>query len=250
MKIDIIASGSDGNCIAITEAGQTILIDIGIAKTKVEKALASAGITPNQILGVFITHAHGDHIKGLPFADKYKIPMYCPKGELDKIKRFSKGKEYPFEIVKAGISDTLEDFVVTPFNTHHDSMEPVGYTIQTSGHKASVCLDTGHVDNEMIEAMTGSDFYIIESNHEVLMVENSNYPNSVKARVISHIGHLSNQQATEALLKLVKGAGEYIYLVHLSDQNNTPSIARMELVREFMRRGWQQGNQYHLEVIK
>lgn len=249
MKIDIIASGSSGNCIAITENERTILIDIGIAKTKVDKALAQVGIVPSQIVAVFITHAHGDHIKGLPFADKYKIPMYCTKGEIDKIKHFSKGREYPLEIVEAEKRVSLGGFVITPFKTHHDSMEPVGYTIKTNLHKASVCLDTGIVDNNMLEAMIGSDFYIIESNHEISMVENSSYPNSVKARIVSHIGHLSNQQATEALLKMLKGVGESIYLVHLSDKNNAPSIARMELVRELMRKGWDQGKHYKLEVI-
>ncbi|KJD42462.1 MBL fold metallo-hydrolase, partial [Paenibacillus terrae] len=81
MKVNILASGSKGNCIALTSAGQTILIDAGIAKTKIEKRLLDVGIRPDHITAIFITHAHGDHIKGLPMANKYRIPVYATEGE-------------------------------------------------------------------------------------------------------------------------------------------------------------------------
>lgn len=246
MKVDILASGSSGNCIAITAAEKTILIDAGIAKTKIEKALLNVNIRPDQVEAIFITHAHGDHVKGLPLANKYGIPVFAGAEEWQSIKGID-------EEHRNGISEDYcfghGPFLITAFRTHHDSFDPVGYTIQCQEEKVSVCLDTGHVDNDMLQAMADSDIYIIESNHEPRMVEASSYPNSVKARILSHVGHLSNQQTAEALERLVQGKGEKIYLVHLSDNNNMPALAAMTTKRQLLKKGLVAGRHYELEVI-
>lgn len=252
MKVNILASGSAGNCIAITAADKTILIDAGIAKTKIEKALMNVNIRPDQVEAIFITHAHGDHVKGLPFANKYAIRVYAGVDEWQSIKNvdaelqrdaFKENGRYESHLFDQG------KIAVIPFSVHHDAHDPVGYTVHASGKKTSICLDTGHVDAAMLSAMAGSDVYIIESNHEPRMVEASTYPNSVKARIISHIGHLSNQQTAEALSKLVHGNGEQIYLVHLSDKNNMPALAQITVIRELSKKGLIAGTHYELEVI-
>ncbi|GKV66721.1 MULTISPECIES: MBL fold metallo-hydrolase [unclassified Sporosarcina] len=246
MKINILASGSTGNCIAITAGNKTILIDAGIAKTKIEKALMNVNIRPDQVEAIFVTHAHGDHVKGLPIANKYGIPVFAGAKEWQSIKGID-------EEHRNGISEDYcfghGPFLLTAFRTHHDSFDPVGYTIQGQEEKISVCLDTGHIDPAMLLAMADSDIYIIESNHEPRMVEASAYPNSVKARIISHIGHLSNQQTAEALSKLVRGSGEQIYLVHLSNKNNMPALAEMTVKRELLKKGLTAGKHYELEVV-
>lgn len=248
MKIDILASGSAGNCIAITYKEKTILIDIGIAKTKVEKALASAGILPFNVEAIFITHAHGDHVKGLPFAKKFEIPVYATAGEWKSIKSVDLIDR---NVAEDGIILLEGNFEVTPFDVHHDSIEPVGYTVEhiDGPEKVSICLDTGQVTDAMIKAMSFSDHYIIEANHEPDLLYNSSYPNSIKARIISHIGHLSNEQTAAALSALIQGQGEKVYLVHLSNSNNTPAIARMEVTRVLMGRGYMPGKHYQMEVI-
>lgn len=249
MKIDILASGSSGNCIALTIDNATILIDVGIARTKVEKALLEVGIKATDVKAVFITHNHGDHVKGLPLANKYRIPVYAGADEWKVIKgvddelqniatpNMASGIDYKFEVVA--------------FKTHHDSHEPLGYTVESisTGRKCSVCLDTGHVDSNMLEAMKNSNVYIIESNHEPRMVEVSKYPNSVKARILSHIGHLSNQQTAETLAKLAQGKGEKIYLVHLSNKNNMPMLAESRSVRALQEKGFIRNKHYELEVM-
>ncbi|QJT71672.1 MBL fold metallo-hydrolase [Psychrobacillus phage Spoks] len=248
MKVDILASGSSGNCIAITSGEKTILIDAGIAKTKIEKALLNVGIRPDNVKAIFITHAHGDHIKGIPIANKYNIPVFASAGEWKSIK----GVESEFlRSVEAYDAFQFNEFGIIPFKTHHDSYEPLGYAIELidTGYKVSVCLDSGKVDEEMVKAMDGSDIYVIESNHEPRMVEASNYPNSVKARIVSHIGHLSNQQTAVTLAKLVRGNGEKIYLVHLSSHNNMPALAKMTTKRELLKTGYVEGEHYELEVI-
>jgi phosphoribosyl 1,2-cyclic phosphodiesterase len=247
MKVDILASGSGGNCIALSSSQNTILVDIGIAKTKIEKRLIDAGILPGSIAAIFITHAHGDHVKGLPLANKYKIPVYAAEGEWRSINGVDDELRKPF---KAGHDILLEYFFAETFKSHHDAFDSVGYVVSDfQGCKTSICLDTGHVDDEMIFKMEGSTTYIIESNHEPNMVEVSNYPNSVKARILSHIGHLSNKQTAETLSKLIYGVGEQIYLTHLSSHNNMPALAEMTTKRELAKKGFKAGIHYKIEVV-
>ncbi|MEJ9151045.1 MBL fold metallo-hydrolase [Bacillus smithii] len=251
MKVDILASGSGGNCIALRTNETTILIDAGIAKTKIEKRLLEVGIRPDEIEAIFITHAHSDHIKGLPLANKYHIPVYASEGEWKDIPSVDK------EIANIlGLKGTLFDYEgygdwieIIPFQTHHDAYDPYGYVVQTENMKVSICLDTGVVDSSMLEAMQGSNVYIIEANHEPSMVEASNYPNSVKTRILSHIGHLSNQQTAEALSKLVTGKGEQIYLTHLSKKNNMPALAELTVMGALSKKGLKANIDYKIEVV-
>lgn len=250
MKVNILASGSSGNCIALTVDSKTILIDAGIAKTKIEKALLNVDIRPDDVQAIFITHAHKDHTKGLPLANKYNIPVYAGEEEWKDI---SSVDEELQRSSRAGYADGIGlAFEAYAFETHHDSYQPLGYTIGNvnTGHKVSICLDTGKVDENMLNAMYGSDVYIIEANHEPKMVEACNRPNSVKTRILSDVGHLSNLQTAEALGKLIKGNGEQIYLVHLSSENNFPALAETTVTRELLkRRGLMPGKHYKLEVI-
>lgn len=248
MKVDILASGSSGNSIAIRSGNSAILVDVGIAKTNIEEKLMEVGIVPNEIKGIFITHSHGDHIKGLPLANKYKIPVYAGEKEWQSM---SVVDEDLRRIIKPGqATDFQESFYITAFRTHHDAYDSLGYAIQDYNRiKCSICLDTGHVDKEMLEAMEFSNIYVIEANHEPNMLEASNYPNSVKARILSHIGHLSNMQTAEALSKLVTGNGEQIYLTHLSSSNNMPILAQKTVMRELFKKGFKADKHYHIEVI-
>lgn len=250
MKVNILATGSGGNCIALTTAGKTILIDVGVAKTKIEKRLLSFGIRPDNVAAIFITHAHGDHIKGLPMANKYGIPVWASDGEWkgisgvdERLQRVAETKCGQYEMIDLG------GVHLYPFKTHHDAYEPVGYAIEPDeGPRVCVVFDTGKVDSEMLEMMEGS-IYIIEANHDPDMVVESNYPDSVKARVLSDLGHLSNEQTAAALQKLIKGRGEHIYLTHLSSSNNLPMLAEMTVKAALRQQGFIAGQHYQLEVV-
>jgi phosphoribosyl 1,2-cyclic phosphodiesterase len=250
MKVTILASGSKGNCIAIQSGSTCILIDAGVAKTKIEKALLEHGISPTDISGIFVTHAHGDHIKGLPLANKYRIPVFASEGEWKSIEGVDEELQYVanagFHTAEKSGSDWLD---ITPFSIHHDAYQPLGYSVLDPNYKACVCLDTGKVDSDMLESMADSDIYIIESNHEPSMVEASNYPLSVQARILSDLGHLSNHQTAAALKRLIKGRGERIYLTHLSSSNNTPQIAENTVKLALFEKGFVKGKHYQLEVV-
>lgn len=249
MKVDILASGSGGNCIALRSGESTILVDVGIAKTKIEKRLLEVGIRADSIAAIFITHAHSDHVKGLALSNKYRIPVYAAEGEWKSIKGVDEDLQ---RLLKPGWDVILgDDWYIESFQTHHDAFSPLGYVVTNcqNGFKCSVCLDTGHVDDNMIATMEHSNIYIIESNHEPNMVEVSDYPNSVKARILSHIGHLSNEQTAEALSRLVMGVGEQIYLTHLSSKNNLPALAEITVKRALTKKALRAGTHYQIEVI-
>lgn len=251
MKVNILASGSSGNCIALTSGKSIILVDAGIAKTKIEKCLLDVGIVPTNVVAIFITHAHKDHTKGLPLANKYNIPVYAGEEEWKDIQ--SVDKDLVSFINQESVLFDYEGYnpwiEIIPFDVHHDAYEPKGYVIQSENSKISICLDTGKVDREMIRAMQDSSVYIIESNHEPRMVEASTYPDSVKARILSDVGHLSNKQTADTLSKLVQGKNEQIYLTHLSSNNNMPALAEMTTVRALKQKGLDRDKHYKLEVI-
>lgn len=250
MKVDILASGSSGNCIAVTSGELIILIDAGIPKTKIEKRLLAAGIRPDHISAICITHAHKDHVCGLPLANKFRIPVYATHGEWHKIsgvdddlRRTAETRFGKYEMIELG------GMHVYPFKVHHDAMEPVGYAVEYDyGGRACIVLDTGHVDEDIIDMMEGQ-IIIIEANHDPDLVPLCSRPDSVKTRILSDIGHLSNEQTAAALQQVVRGRGEQIYLTHLSGENNNPQLAEMTVKAALRQRGYEAGKHYTIEVI-
>jgi phosphoribosyl 1,2-cyclic phosphodiesterase len=250
MDVKIHATGSDGNCVTISNGSITIMVDIGLPKTKVEKILLAAGIDPTKIHSIWITHEHKDHCQGLGFADKYKIPVYASEGTLKELKRLDTGR-----IIKPSKPICFDAFslpnhmFITAFNVSHDAMEPLGFAIQGKDCKVSVMMDTGCVTEEMMQAMGNSDIYVFECNHDQDMLLNGEYNKHLQQRILSDIGHLSNDSAAAALAQLVKGRGERIYLTHMSSNNNMPALARGTVKRALKAKGLLEGKHYELEVL-
>lgn len=247
MDVKILASGSKGNCISIRSGTTSILIDCGLPKTKIEKMLNDNGINVTEIDAIFLTHNHGDHTSGLPIANKYRIPVYASEGEWRSIECVEDELQRHLLQSECVINPDW-DFDVHYFDVHHDAYAPLGYVIE-GDQKVSICLDTGKVDDEMLEAMRDSDIYIIESNHIVSLVEQCNRPPSIITRILSDLGHLSNDQTAEALSKLIQGKGEQIYLTHLSKGNNDPIKAANTVKLKLFEKGFIVGKHYNLEVV-
>jgi len=249
MDVKVLASGSEANCVYVGNGETAVLIDLGLAKTKAEKILIENGIDPTKIDGVFVTHEHGDHVKGLAFADKYKIPVYGSEGTLKALNRLDLAN-----VTRGGsgrVFDALRLSCVTveAFNVHHDAAEPTGFTITDKDCKVSVLMDTGKVTEEMIKKMSFSDVYVFECNHDEDMVMNGPYHDSLKQRVLCDVGHLSNDAAAAALAKLIRGKGERIYLTHMSSTNNMPALALATVKRALKVKGFIAGQHYEIGVV-
>ncbi|WP_336772338.1 MBL fold metallo-hydrolase [Paenibacillus sp. MMO-58] len=249
MQVRVHATGSTGNCVSISNGHITILVDVGLPKTKIEKILLEDGIDPTKIHSIWITHEHEDHCKGVAFADKYKIPVYASEGTLKALNRLDTGR-----IVKDGKSQCFDAFspkhlFVTPFNVSHDAFEPLGFAIQGADGKVSVMMDTGIVTPDMLRAMANSTVYVFECNHDEDMLMNGEYNEALKRRILATTGHLSNDAAAVALSRLIKGTGERIMLTHMSSSNNMPGLAAAAVKRALKKNGLKANVHYTLEVF-
>lgn len=220
-----LASGSKGNCIYVGTARARVLIDAGISCKAIEEKLAEIGVGLNTIEAVLITHEHVDHIKGLPaLAEKLKIPIlvnaetakgiYSALHIRPKFKIFTTGE--PFE---------FGDLLVRPFSVPHDTLDPVGFTMQAQGIKMGFCADLGHVTSLVKKELEFCDYLYLEANHEPSMVHACARPQVYKQRVLSRQGHLSNQDCAALLKILVHPQLKHVHLAHLSSECNHPELA-------------------------
>lgn len=229
MKLCSIASGSSGNCICVGSEHTTLLIDVGISGKRIEAGLNEIDMTTKDVDGILITHEHSDHIKGLGvLARKYGIPIYTTKGTKNAIlDTASVGKidESLFQEIDADQRLQIGDLQVDPFSVYHDAAQPVGYRVAHEGHSVAVATDMGHYDDYIVEHLQNLDVLLLESNHDVNMLQVGSYPYYLKRRILGERGHLSNESAGQLLCKVLHDKIKTILLGHLSRENNYEALA-------------------------
>ncbi len=229
MRLVSIASGSSGNCIYIGTDNTHILVDVGISNKRIEQGLNEIGIKGSELDGVVITHEHSDHVKGLGvLARKYGIPIYGTKETWKEIETMKYLGEYPKELFSPILPDTefsIGDMKIKPFRIDHDAANPVAYRISNTYKSVAVATDLGHFDQYIIEHLQGLDALLLESNHDVRMLETGPYPYYLKQRILSDYGHLSNDNAGKLLNYILHDKMKYILLGHLSKENNYEKLA-------------------------
>ncbi len=244
-------SGSSGNCYYIGSPERGILIDAGRSAKQIENALSSRELSPGNISSIFVTHEHSDHISGLKvLASRYGIKVYTSAGTLKQLKQ----KNYINEKVNAEVigADGIEtdEMKICPFRISHDCAEGYGYVVETSdGRKTAFATDTGYITEEMTAALTGCDTVVIESNHDVRMLESGSYPYILKKRILSDVGHLSNDTCAAELVRLVKNGTTRLLLAHLSRENNMPLLAEQTAKCELDINGMKRDIDYILRVV-
>lgn len=229
MRLCSIASGSSGNCIYVGSQQANILIDAGISGKKVELGLNTLDLTTKDLDGIFVTHEHSDHIKGLGvLARKCGVPIYGTPGTIHAIRSSNSLGKIPEGILHE-ISPTedfqVKDLTVHPFRISHDAVEPVGYRIEKGEKKIGVATDMGVYNEYTIEQLKGLDALLLEANHDVNMLQVGSYPYYLKQRILGRQGHLSNESAGKLLCHLLHDNMKAILLGHLSLENNYEALA-------------------------
>ncbi len=239
-KFITLCSSSGGNSEYIESDGSAVLIDAGLNCKQLCLALDYFGIDEKKIEAIFVTHEHSDHACGVKvFASKYSIPVYATRGTIEgmKEKNYLSDKVDYRTISKNGAE--LSSMIVKSFPTSHDTYESCGFTIETGGEtKISILTDTGIVTRQMFDSVKGSDLVLLESNHDVKMLRYGPYPQSLKDRICSRLGHLSNDDSAKVAAGLVETGTSRIVLAHLSEHNNTPEKAFNTTNNALLRRGF------------
>ena len=222
-----VASGSSGNCHYIEKSNTKILVDAGLSGKKIESQLKEHCVEIDTLQGIMITHEHSDHIKGAGIISRrYDVPIfatektwYSMENSLGKIKPENRRVFKPYEIF------SIEDIEITPFSTSHDAVDSCGFSLSDGKNKLSIATDLGYVTKEVLSYLSSSQLVILESNHDVQMLKMGSYPYYLKQRVLSDVGHLSNDVAGDIASQLVKLGTKAILLAHLSQENNMPVLA-------------------------
>ena len=224
-----IASGSSGNCIYVGSDQASVLIDTGISRKRIVDGLHEIDRKPEELKGILITHEHSDHIKGLGvMSRKYHIPIYATAGTIDGIRNSSSlGQidEDLFHTIRADGKFQIEDLEVEPFAISHDAAEPVAYRLDNQEKSVAVVTDLGYYDEQIVSHLKDLDGVLLESNHDIHMLQVGTYPYYLKQRILGDKGHLSNERAGQLLTRLIHDDLQAVLLGHLSKENNMPELA-------------------------
>ena len=222
----MLASGSKGNCTLVRGAGGALLVDCGLPAREALARLPAAGLDGEPILGILVTHEHGDHIRGVwALARKLKVPVYGTGGTLQDFPReAARGHVPPLHVVHPAERFEIGGFRVEPFPTSHDAREPCGFFIGDGDLRFASCTDTGILPHPLVRELARCDGILLESNHCPEMLATGPYPEALKRRIRSKRGHLSNVAAA-ACLREIGGHLDAVILGHLSEVNNTPEKA-------------------------
>lgn len=221
-EVSVLASGSSGNCFFIGTHRGDILIDTGISCKQISERLEKIGKSIKNIKGIFLTHEHIDHIRGIEtLSRRYNIPVYINEGTLNNC-YFDMGN---IQLIKTDKEFDFNGLKILPFSKSHDASEPVSFLIKNGCRQISVITDIGICCENVIQNVKDADIIILESNHDLNMLKTGPYPYFLKRRIASTKGHLSNYEAALLILEYGNKRLQHVLLSHLSLNNNTPEIA-------------------------
>lgn len=219
MKISVLASGSKGNSSYIETDNTKLLVDIGMTSLYIETKLKKLNVNPNDIDAILLTHTHSDHINGLKvFVKKYNTKVYLT----DKMLNDLNIEINNYELIDSDFK--IKDLNVEIIKTSHDAPDSNGYIFENNKKTIVYITDTGYINKKYKEKLKNKNIYVMESNHDVKMLMEGKYPYYTKQRILSDIGHLSNEASSNYLSEFIGNDTKKIILIHLSHENNNPSI--------------------------
>ncbi len=237
-QYSILASGSSGNAFYVETPKQKLLIDAGLTGKKITSLLADIGRTPEDLDAILVTHEHSDHIKGVGvLARKYKLDVYANEstwkiiddknmiGKLDVAQKHVFGRDKTL---------TFGDLDIESYGVSHDAVDPQFYRLIKDDKSFVMLTDTGYVSDRLAGLIENADAYLIESNHDIDILRSGSYPWSLKQRILSDKGHLSNEDGAETMIRTIGQRTKKIYLGHLSQENNIKELAHMTMEIQLM----------------
>ena len=225
MKFCVLGSGSRGNATYIESGGTGILVDAGMSGVELQKRLGAIGVELAAIDAILVTHEHNDHIQGVGVLSRRgSIPVYANAATFSAASKTINGL-FSYNEFETGRSFHFRDLEIHPFAISHDTEDPVGFRISDGSVSLGYCTDTGKVSRLMHHRLACCHALILESNHDLEMLQNGAYPPYLKQRIRSNQGHLDNAEAATFLQDLVHEALQHVVLAHLSEENNLPAKA-------------------------
>lgn len=230
MQVSVLASGSTGNTSLIVTKKHKILMDAGLSGKKTKDLLAQVGVDIKEIDMAFLSHDHADHSSGLGvLMRRYpQINAFANQGTwkyLIDTNIIGKLPEEQINLIEPGQTKTFEDLDITAFATSHDAAQPQYYVFSSGGKRVAFLTDTGYVSEKVEDTIKDADAYMMEFNYDPQLLRDGPYSWSLKSRILSDVGHLSNEEAGNALLDVVSSKTKHIFLAHRSQHNNTEVLA-------------------------
>lgn len=255
VKFICFGSGSSGNCYYLIAEDFGIIIDLGIGLRSLKKHFGDFGLTMDKIKAILVTHDHTDHVKSVgQMSQDFHLPVYSSEAVHKGMGRnyFMKKKIAPDlrKFLSVGHPVQLGPFEVTSFPIPHDSAGNNGFFITYKDIRFCLITDAGHVTEEMTGYIKQSDYLVIEANYDEAMLTIGPYPPYLKRRIASPKGHMCNSETARILAENLPETTKYVWLCHLSEENNHPELARKTVEGVLMQAGYPLGKTLKLEVLK
>jgi phosphoribosyl 1,2-cyclic phosphodiesterase len=220
----MLASGSRGNAIYVSNGTTAVLIDAGLSGVEIERRLKSRGLCPENLDALIVSHEHADHIQGVGvLSRKYGLPVYMNTDTQKAAYRL--GKVNAVKPFNCSVSFMINTLSIYPFPISHDAADPAGFTIEQGGIKIGIATDLGIATALVKEHLKGCALLVLEANHDPEMLAQGPYPWPLKQRIKSRVGHLANEDTHDLLHELQHDQLQHVVLAHLSETNNTPEKA-------------------------
>lgn len=232
LAVCVLASGSRGNAIFISDGLTGILLDAGLSATEIKRRLKARGLSPKDLDAILLSHEHSDHILSVGVLSRQlKLPIYLSRKIKKKV--LLGNSVHELRTFDCGVPFQINAMTVHPFSISHDAADPVGFTIGQNGRRIGIATDLGSVTPHVKAHLKDCHLLILEANHDPEMLLNGPYPWPLKKRIQSRRGHLSNQQSKHLLQELQHRNLQHVILAHLSETNNNPRKALEEVTRVF-----------------
>lgn len=255
LKFISFSSGSSGNCYYLATCEDGLIIDSGLGIRTLKKYCRDYGVSLASVHNVLVTHDHADHVKSVGnLSIDYNLPVYTT-GKVHEgiIRNYCVSKKIPHDnirVIEKGQTYKIGGFLVTPFEVPHDSSDNVGYRIEAEGVVFCLITDAGSITDEMKRQISEANYLVIEANHDEEMLECGPYPNHLKKRILSNIGHLSNKNCGIVIAENMTEKLRMVWLCHLSEENNHPELARKTVESVLKSYGIIVGKDIQMEVLK